>query len=729
MAVVQISRIQIRRGKSLSGTGLPQLASGELAWSLDTQELYIGNGSVSEGAPAVGNTKILTERDLTAQGNLLNLLSYIYKVNDPAIQTGPSTNDPVSRDLQDRLDERVTTADFGTEANSTTDDTDALQRAIDQLFLNPTTKASVEDADGAKARVILELPPGIYKTTRTLYIPSYASLIGAGPNSTIISHTGNGPVIQFINDSSVIDNPSALGSTTANTQPRHIIIKGMTLKSNDNDQTVLQLDAVKDSVFEDLVIEGSWQGIYDPDSKGIVMNAVSSIVTCQDNVFNRINIFGFSFAVYANQDILNNQFTECVVRDCRQGFVLGETADGTTVGQQYGPRETQISSCKFEDIMRHAVYIGRGKGNTVEDSKLVNVGNDGAGVFFPEYPQMWFGSIGNVSSNNQSDREESLSVLSFTVDLTLSAPITASRGDTIEQNTTLVRGTLKQDYTSDSTITLVTRYLTEFNNFSNLKIRPVGETTFTEAFADQDTLTIVSSSSTAFTIESSQSTDVLVVGTPITFNSNLGGVTSGTTYYVQNIVDDNTFSISNTLGGPQRSLTVSTGNMTGTFNSSTHPTLVGDLSLIPYIPEVAGNVTYTSYATRQVNLGPISSPSLVTVLPISTGANGTASGSISYVIDYVFKADSNTFTRKGKISLLVDVDASDSTGQNKLQLSDDYVITGVSEESSLDLEFSAVLLNENGSVFGGTDTPRAVALRVVNDLASGTFTYSYTAIM
>jgi len=61
MAVVQISRIQIRLGKSLSGTGLPQLASGELAWSLDTQELYIGNGSVAEGSPAVGNTKILTE--------------------------------------------------------------------------------------------------------------------------------------------------------------------------------------------------------------------------------------------------------------------------------------------------------------------------------------------------------------------------------------------------------------------------------------------------------------------------------------------------------------------------------------------------------------------------------------------------------------------------------------------------------------------------------------------
>lgn len=729
MAVVQISRIQIRRGKSLSGTGLPQLASGELAWSLDTQELYIGNGSVAEGAPAVGNTKILTERDLTAQGNLLNLIQYIYKVNDPAIQTGPNSNDPVSRQVQDRLDERVTTADFGTLANSTTDDTEALQRAIDQLFLNPTTKASVDDADGARARVILELPPGIYRTTGTLYIPSYASLVGAGPNSTIISYTGNGPAIRFINDSSTIDNPSSLGNTTYNTQPRNIILKGMTIRTNTDDQTCLQLDAVRESVFEDINVEGNWLGIFDVDSKGIVMNAVSSLVTCQDNVFNRINVRGFSYAVYAKQDILNNQFTECVIRDCRQGIVLGEDADGTTVGQQFGPRQTQITGCKFEDIMRHAVFIDRGYGNTTRDCKLTNVGNNGAGVFFPDYPQMWFGSIGNTSQNDQSDREESLSVLSFTVDLTLSAPITANRGDTIEQLTTLVRGTLKQDYVSDDTITLVTRYLTEYNNFSNLRIRPVGETVFTEAFADVTTLTVLSSSTTAFTIQGSQSTDVLAVGTPIVFNGVLGGVTPGTTYYVQDIVDDNTFSISETLGGPQRVLSVSVGTMTATFNSTTHPTLVGDLTLVPYIPEIAGSVTYKSYATRQVNLGPISSPSLVALLPISTGANGTPSGSITYEIDYLFKAADNSFSRKGKITLLVDVDASDSTGQNKIQLSDDYIITGVSEEESLDLDFSAVLLNQSGSVFGGTDTPRSVALRVTNDLASGTFSYSYTAIM
>ena len=71
MAVVQISRIQVRRGKK-GVDNLPQLASGELGWAIDSQEFYVGNGSVSEGAPAVGNTKILTQHDtfFNLQGNI-----------------------------------------------------------------------------------------------------------------------------------------------------------------------------------------------------------------------------------------------------------------------------------------------------------------------------------------------------------------------------------------------------------------------------------------------------------------------------------------------------------------------------------------------------------------------------------------------------------------------------------------------------------------------------------
>lgn len=51
MPVHQTSKIQIRRGLK---ENLPQLASGELGWAIDTQELYIGTGQVSEGAPYEG---------------------------------------------------------------------------------------------------------------------------------------------------------------------------------------------------------------------------------------------------------------------------------------------------------------------------------------------------------------------------------------------------------------------------------------------------------------------------------------------------------------------------------------------------------------------------------------------------------------------------------------------------------------------------------------------------
>jgi len=58
MAIVQISQIKHRRGTS---ENLPQLASAELGWSIDSQQLYIGNGTLEEGAPEVGNTEILTQ--------------------------------------------------------------------------------------------------------------------------------------------------------------------------------------------------------------------------------------------------------------------------------------------------------------------------------------------------------------------------------------------------------------------------------------------------------------------------------------------------------------------------------------------------------------------------------------------------------------------------------------------------------------------------------------------
>ena len=58
MSVTNITRLQVRRGNKAD---LPQLSSAELGWAIDSQKLYIGNGDLSEGAPEVGNTEVLTQ--------------------------------------------------------------------------------------------------------------------------------------------------------------------------------------------------------------------------------------------------------------------------------------------------------------------------------------------------------------------------------------------------------------------------------------------------------------------------------------------------------------------------------------------------------------------------------------------------------------------------------------------------------------------------------------------
>jgi hypothetical protein len=57
MPVNQISKIQVRSGLQ---SNLPLLDKGELGWAVDTQQLYIGNGTPADGAPFTGNTEILT---------------------------------------------------------------------------------------------------------------------------------------------------------------------------------------------------------------------------------------------------------------------------------------------------------------------------------------------------------------------------------------------------------------------------------------------------------------------------------------------------------------------------------------------------------------------------------------------------------------------------------------------------------------------------------------------
>jgi hypothetical protein len=416
MAVYQIARIQVRRGKVDQTGAPPQLASGELAWAIDSQELFIGNGSVAEGAPAVGYTRLLTLNDLAAQGNLLRLLQYAYRSDDSSITTG-ADGSVVYRTTQSRFDDQVTSKNFGIIGDGVADDTAAIQNAINQLFLNPNNLANVQTSTGATARYTLVFMPGVYKITGTIYVPSYTSIVGAGTDKTIFSFNptagSTASVFQFVNDTSTIGHPATLSSTQYSQQPRNIDMRSFSVSMPLGLNTGFRMNAVRDSLFENINFKGNSFGFttYNVNSNGIIMDAVSSITTCENNKFKNIKFESLAKAVYAQKDILNNIFETTHVIDCQFGFLLGQGILNTNLaGQQYGPRQTKILNTKFYKIRKNAVYVELGEYNLVKDCVMIDVGNNNGSNTSALYPQICFKSVNNTVDNIQSDRHDDLAV-------------------------------------------------------------------------------------------------------------------------------------------------------------------------------------------------------------------------------------------------------------------------------------------------------------------------------
>lgn len=362
MAIVQISRIQHRRGRKNQGTGMPQLASAELGWAVDSQELYIGNGSVSEGAPFVGNTKILTEND-----NIFDYAAkYAYKPTDGSIW---STTAPVYRDLQTRLDDFVSVKAFGAVGDGVVDDTDAIQAVLD-MYLGSTTSD----------RNTVYFPAGVYLISSPLKVPPYASLVGAGKEKTIIKND-TGICIETVNGSSTPGNynPSVTTSLYAvdGNQARYINIEKLSFETSVNDTCIKLLDC-SNSVFSDIKLNGPWaisaSGF--TSSKGIELQS-TGVATCENNTFEKIEVDGYRYSVYSDFDIKDNRWTDCLFYMAEIGIAFGANTVLGSVGQATGPTGNIISKSKFDMIAESGFEVINGSNNSSQSNKYYNVGNDG----------------------------------------------------------------------------------------------------------------------------------------------------------------------------------------------------------------------------------------------------------------------------------------------------------------------------------------------------------------
>lgn len=427
MAVVQISKIQIRRGQKNQGTGLPQLASGEFGWAIDTQELYIGNGSVAEGAPQVGNSKVITEHD-----DLFSLAKqYTYRQGDGSVVTGPDSTNPVIRTLQERLDDRVSVKAFGITGNAAQDCTVLLQRAVDQLYLNAGNESNVRD------RVTLYLEAGTYTIFDTIKIPPHATLVGEGSGKTIIVQRSPGTaVFQTVSDES---RPGSYiyGGEYA-TQARNIRIEGMTLEVIGGARG-LWLDRCRDSYFENVTIVGPWKlrreatpGVITTDlipsdssttfDVGLILDDASStqgMVETVRNEFTNCHIDGFAYGIVANSDINDNVWTTCNFSNLGYGISFGKnmTVDGNADnGTSVGPHNCIWSDCVFSNIARNAILISEGTYNVSRANKFISVGNDGASDADPIYGIIKFLKLGNESINDFFTRTQALSYTQSAMD-------------------------------------------------------------------------------------------------------------------------------------------------------------------------------------------------------------------------------------------------------------------------------------------------------------------------
>jgi hypothetical protein len=365
MAIVQISRIQHRRGRQGGATSIPQLASGEIGWAIDTQELYIGNGAVSEGAPAVGNTKILTEGT-----NLFALIDqYSYKTND----TLWDGDIPVARSLQSKLDDVVSIFDFGATGDNS-DQTTVIQGAIDKLY--KTTEVS--------HKVILWFPAGEYTISSTIILPPFVTLRGAGKGKTIIN-ANNCDLFQTVHY-----DPNDPGSTvpTEDSQAQYIEISAMTLTSNSK-SAVLSLESCKYSMFKDLRFEGAWPAVgvlndraegFWAASKAVVFNAPNSLIICRNNLFSNIEVDSFFYAVYSNTDNKYNTFSDSVFTNLGRGIGFGEGLDVLGgVGSETGPSYNVFERSIFNTIDTQAINVEYGEYNVSRDNQFFNVGNFNSG--------------------------------------------------------------------------------------------------------------------------------------------------------------------------------------------------------------------------------------------------------------------------------------------------------------------------------------------------------------
>lgn len=246
MAIIEIARIQVRRGQE-SQTGIPQLDSGELGWAEDTEHLYIGKRIV-DGAKDDNNTRILTENDLVTvfsaafpSGSVASTSSYRYRAELPYPRFRST-----STTIATKLDQNVSMVDFTPIWPPTSDAgftfADVANKALQDLYINSNNFSNTER--------VLKIPAGTFVVNDTITLPPKTKLVGEGKGLTNIILTNDS-----VNLFQTVDKRGNRFGSMSNNQyenPSNIHIEGMTLlySTMTSSKSLLSLDNVRNATVQ-----------------------------------------------------------------------------------------------------------------------------------------------------------------------------------------------------------------------------------------------------------------------------------------------------------------------------------------------------------------------------------------------------------------------------------------------------------------------------------------------
>ena len=439
MAIVQISRITQRKGLAVD---LPQpLAGAELGWATDERKLYIGNGTLADGAPVIGNTEVLTEfSDVLAFAT-----AYTYQGQSASyvVQTGLTPSTPVSQSLQSRLDSDAIITDFGATGNgsldgSGTDVTANINNALYQLYCRQVNP---------QIRRTLYFPAGVYIISDTLKIPPYCNLQGDGPESTIfyfyvptwtstiayasgvlVKDGGNyyrsKSIVPYVSGvpinitDTVYWDPTTLPEyifrtadslqqtgvnigTNGALAPGFLSMSDMKFMTNQTHDGCL-IQAAQDCAFNNVNISGpkttatlTTAG----DNTACVRFDTTAAIVCQDIVWNHCSFSGMVYGVKTAEQIESVTFSNGSFDTLFQGVYLGETPSPAV-----GPTGFRAVQNIFDNIYGEGIVIENVGNNCSAYNSFYDVGNHFLGTANPATPVININGINNVSIGDMFER-------------------------------------------------------------------------------------------------------------------------------------------------------------------------------------------------------------------------------------------------------------------------------------------------------------------------------------